>query len=76
MEITKVDTNTPQTPAPEVLQDRTIKCIECGNDFTFTSGEQSYYKDKGLHDPKRCRKCIVERRSRIKDDIRISQSED
>ena len=40
------------------FQDRTFNCKECGVEFTFTAGEQAFYKDKGLeNEPQRCRDC-------------------
>ena len=40
----------------------TIKCIECGEDFAFTEGEQKYYEEKGFLPPKRCKKCRDKRK--------------
>lgn len=37
--------------------DKKIKCKDCGNEFIFTEGEQSFYKEKGFNDPVRCKKC-------------------
>lgn len=34
-----------------------LNCIICGKNFTFTEGEQSFYLDKRLSPPKRCKKC-------------------
>ena len=46
------------------MQDRTIGCRDCGNDFIFTSGEQEFYASKGLqHDPVRCPDCRSARRA-------------
>ena len=40
------------------FQDKTLTCIDCGNEFTFTAGEQEFYKEKGLeNEPKRCKEC-------------------
>ena len=40
------------------LQDKTIKCADCGQDFVFTVGEQEFYRDHGLtHPPTRCKRC-------------------
>ena len=40
------------------MPDRTIKCVDCGQDFVFTEREQEWYREKGLsHDPRRCRNC-------------------
>jgi len=39
-------------------QDRALKCVECGSEFVFTAGEQSFFADKGFrHEPKRCKNC-------------------
>ena len=32
-------------------------CVNCGEKFTFTGGEQQSYKSKGFKTPKRCKKC-------------------
>ena len=38
------------------FHDREIKCIDCGNDFIWTAGEQVFFYDKGLkNEPKRCK---------------------
>jgi CxxC-x17-CxxC domain-containing protein len=40
------------------LQDKQIKCRDCGNEFTFTAGEQEFYRQKGFeHAPTRCKHC-------------------
>ena len=39
-------------------QDKTINCRDCGQDFTFTAGEQEYYAEKGFtNEPRRCPDC-------------------
>jgi CxxC-x17-CxxC domain-containing protein len=39
-------------------EDRRIKCVDCGEDFLFTAGEQAFYASKGLSNtPTRCKKC-------------------
>lgn len=53
----------------EEFTDKTLTCVDCGNDFTFTAGEQAFYKEKGLdNEPKRCKECRdkknAERKSR------------
>ncbi len=37
--------------------DKEIKCIDCGVVFTFTIGEQTFYKDRQFTEPKRCQDC-------------------
>ena len=44
------------------FQDRSLKCADCGDDFIFTSGEQSFFHDKNFkNEPKRCRNCKQKR---------------
>ena len=39
-------------------RDKVLKCVECGSEFVFTSGEQVFYADKGFkNEPKRCKNC-------------------
>ena len=48
------------------FKDRTLQCVDCGNDFVFTAGEQLFYADKHFqNDPKRCRSCKQKRSSRV-----------
>jgi DNA-directed RNA polymerase subunit RPC12/RpoP len=43
----------------------TITCIDCGETFDFTHGEQAYFRSKQLSEPKRCPKCRRIRRLSI-----------
>lgn len=46
------------------FEDKTLICQDCGNEFTFTAGEQAFYKEKGLtNEPKRCKDCRDKRKS-------------
>jgi CxxC-x17-CxxC domain-containing protein len=46
------------------LEDKTIKCMDCGEDFLFTVGEQEFYRQHGLsHAPTRCRNCRENRKT-------------
>lgn len=29
-------------------KDETIKCVDCGQEFVFTAGEQAFYASKGF----------------------------
>lgn len=41
-----------------MAEDKTLKCLDCGADFTFTAGEQEFYASKGFtNEPKRCPTC-------------------
>ena len=45
-------------------QDRTLTCSDCGNSFTFTSGEQEFHASKGFsNDPRRCPDCRAAKRA-------------
>ena len=38
--------------------DRVIQCVDCGEQFLFTAGEQAFYASRGLTNaPTRCRAC-------------------
>ena len=40
------------------FQDKVLKCVDCGADFIFTSGEQLFFHDKQFkNEPKRCKNC-------------------
>ena len=52
----------------EVFKDKVIICAECGNDFTFEAGEQQFFKNKGLIEPKRCPACRARRKASISPD--------
>ena len=45
-----------------IYTDRTLNCVECGNDFTFTADDQQYHAERGYQDPKRCPSCRAARR--------------
>lgn len=48
------------------FSDCLIKCIDCGEDFVWTSGEQVFFRDKGLQNPpKRCKCCKQAKNERI-----------
>ncbi len=39
-------------------QDRTLTCVDCSQDFTWTAGEQEFYAQRGLvNQPGRCPDC-------------------
>ena len=48
------------------FNDRAIRCIDCGEDFTWTAGEQLFFHDKGLkNEPKRCKPCKQAKNERL-----------
>ncbi|MFC2016795.1 zinc-ribbon domain containing protein [Chloroflexota bacterium] len=45
------------------LSDKTLVCRDCGQEFTFTIGEQEFYLSRGLqNEPSRCLECRTARR--------------
>ena len=44
--------------------DRTLTCVDCGNEFVHSAEDQEFYAQKGfVSDPKRCPSCRASRRS-------------
>ena len=44
-------------------EEKVIKCRDCGEEFVFTLGEQTFYKERGFqHEPTRCRRCRDEKK--------------
>lgn len=45
--------------------DKSLKCSDCGAGFEFTTGEQEFYKARGLmNEPKRCPSCRSQKKNR------------
>jgi CxxC-x17-CxxC domain-containing protein len=42
--------------------DRTLTCVQCGNEFAFSADDQQFHAGRGYQDPKRCPSCRAERR--------------
>ena len=46
------------------MEDKTLVCRDCGQEFVFTVGEQEFYAQRGFqNEPSRCRDCRDARRS-------------
>ena len=43
--------------------DTTLTCRDCGQAFTFTSGEQDFYASRGFSAPSRCADCRAARKA-------------
>ena len=43
--------------------DTTLTCRDCGQAFTFTSGEQDFYAARGYSEPSRCADCREQRKA-------------
>jgi CxxC-x17-CxxC domain-containing protein len=49
-------------------EDHSIKCVDCGQQFLFTAGEQAFYASKGLTNaPTRCKACREARKQQRTD---------
>lgn len=57
------------------MPDKTLVCVDCGKEFIFTEGEQTFYTEKGLHEPKRCKECRVKARERHNHKVENAPSE-
>lgn len=46
------------------FQDKVLQCSDCGQEFTFTAGEQEFYVSRNLqNEPKRCPECRQARKA-------------
>ncbi len=39
------------------MEDKQIECADCRRQFTFTAGEQEFYQQRNMSDPRRCKDC-------------------
>jgi CxxC-x17-CxxC domain-containing protein len=47
------------------MQDKSLTCLDCGQEFTFTASEQEFYAQKGFtNNPSRCGECRRARKAR------------
>jgi CxxC-x17-CxxC domain-containing protein len=47
------------------FEDKEITCVECGQTFVFSAGEQETYQQRGFtNEPKRCPPCRAARKQR------------
>ena len=45
-------------------EDKSITCVDCGEEFLFTAGEQAFYRERGLtNEPTRCKNCREKRKA-------------
>ncbi len=45
-------------------QDKSITCVDCGEEFLFTASEQAFYRERGLtNEPTRCKNCRERRKA-------------
>lgn len=59
----------------EIMQDITIVCKDCGQEFVWTVGEQKFFKEKGLENrPVRCKDCRNKKRTKFENNSNESNS--
>ncbi len=57
------------------LHDKVILCIDCHEEFVWTVGEQTFFRDKGLqNEPKRCKGCKQKKTERLNAIIAAQES--
>lgn len=45
-------------------EDKSITCVDCGEEFLFTANEQAFYRERGLtNEPTRCKGCRERRKA-------------
>lgn len=57
------------------MEDKTIVCKDCGNEFTHTAGEQEFYKERQFSEPVRCKECRDKRKANSSRDNRNYKNE-
>jgi CxxC-x17-CxxC domain-containing protein len=45
------------------MEDKTLTCADCGQEFVFTAREQEFYAQKGFTEPRRCPSCRQSRKA-------------
>ena len=46
------------------FEDKSLRCVDCGATFTFSTSEQAFFQSKGYaNEPKRCPACRESRRA-------------
>ena len=49
-----------------MYNDKILVCKDCGQEFTFTAGEQEFYAEKGFtNEPQRCKACRNARKEKV-----------
>lgn len=52
------------------MSDKKISCRKCGAEFTFTVGEQEWFAERELQEPRNCKAC----REKIKEEKKLKNS--
>lgn len=62
----------PTPPSP--TKDLTLICQDCGQEFVFTTGEQNFYREKGLEQPKYCLICRGKYQAAKQDKLKVRKN--
>jgi CxxC-x17-CxxC domain-containing protein len=46
-----------------MFTDRSLTCADCGQEFSFSESEQSFYAERGFSEPRRCPSCRAARKA-------------
>ena len=57
------------------MPDKSLTCVGCAQQFTFTDKEQQFYNERGFQEPKRCPPCRAARKKNNNYDRGGSNSE-
>ncbi len=50
-----------------MYENKTLVCMDCGEEFIFTAGEQEFYAEQGYqNEPKRCKPCRQKKKGTFK----------
>ena len=44
------------------MLDKTLTCVDCGNEFNFSVEEQQFFNQLGFQEPERCNDCHDKRK--------------
>ncbi|MCK5660403.1 MAG: zinc-ribbon domain-containing protein [Methanosarcinales archaeon] len=45
------------------MEDETLSCSDCNEDFIFTVGEQEFFQERNFDAPRRCKECRDKRKA-------------
>jgi len=54
----------------KTFKDKVLMCVDCGQSWVFTAGEQAFFWSKGLSEPRRCKPCRERRKVTIMPEVR------
>ena len=55
------------------LQDELLTCVDCGERFFWSRGEQAFYRSKQLSPRLRCKNCLATRKANLVPDSGVSK---